>query len=311
MTENGDESLGIHIQKGDQSPERPMPLEWTEYSDKTRAAWFDLLSTDPEEREIQEFLELHPSMIPGGSGDIGPGGHHGSEMGVVFRRPRLTGGGRILEPDFMWVTRSSGLITPILIEIEKPSKRWFKQDGRPTRTFTEAHDQLNDWKAWFQIEGNATIFRNEFMLGDQYLDRPLEPQFVLIYGRESEFEFGLSPHANPDQLRRKRDTQRRRSETFQSFDSLRPKYDHGDSITVTMKATGPVPFAFSPTYHPNAGIGAGALRLGNPAEALDRTVMMSKERKEYISSRWDYWSAQELARRAGPDMPVGHDLSRE
>ena len=44
------------------------------------------------------------------------------------------------------MTRSSGLITPILIEIEKPSKRWFKENGRPTAEFRDAHDQLNDWR---------------------------------------------------------------------------------------------------------------------------------------------------------------------
>jgi hypothetical protein len=69
-------------------------------------------------------------------GDVGPGGHHGSDMGGVFREPDLTGRGssRI----FTWVTRSSGLITPILIEIEKPSKRWFRSDGRPSGDFKDA-----------------------------------------------------------------------------------------------------------------------------------------------------------------------------
>jgi hypothetical protein len=93
-------------------------------------------------------------MIPGGSGDIGPGGHHGSVMGAVFRQPDLVGGGRVFQPDFMWVTRSTSLVTPILIEIEKPSKRWFRRDGRPTSEFTEAHDQLNDWRSWFARDEN-------------------------------------------------------------------------------------------------------------------------------------------------------------
>lgn len=41
----------------------------------------------------------------------------------MFTRPLLNGVGKNFAPDFLWVTRSSGLITPILIEIEKPSKR--------------------------------------------------------------------------------------------------------------------------------------------------------------------------------------------
>ncbi len=133
----------------DTDPMRPRALAWDTYSDMALAEWYKLLSLNPEEDEVQRFLELHPSMIPGGSGDVGPGGHHGSDMGAVFRRPKLIGSGRTFEPDFMWVTRSSGLVTPILIEIEKPSKRWFRKDGRPTGEFTEAHDQLNDWRSWF------------------------------------------------------------------------------------------------------------------------------------------------------------------
>jgi hypothetical protein len=62
-------------------------------SDRVLPEWYLLLSQEPEEAEVQRFLELHPSMIPGGSGDIGPGGHHRSEMGAVFRRrPRLPAG---------------------------------------------------------------------------------------------------------------------------------------------------------------------------------------------------------------------------
>src|SRR3984957_2362503 len=143
---------------------RPMAIAWETYYDKVLGEWYSLLSDEPEEEAVQNFLELHPSMVPGGSGDVGPGGHHGAAIGAVFRRPKLIGEGRTFEPDFMWVTRSSGLITPILIEIEKPTKRWFRKDGRPTSQFTEAHDQLNDWRAWFAREGNKSVFRQTFLL---------------------------------------------------------------------------------------------------------------------------------------------------
>ena len=101
----------------------------------------------------------------------------------------------MFEPDFIWVTRSSGLITPILIEIEKPSKRWFRGDGRPSGDFKDARDQLNDWRSWFTRDGNETIFREKFLfLSDKYEDRPLEPQYVLILrvqrGREGVHRLG-------------------------------------------------------------------------------------------------------------------------
>ncbi|WP_425281877.1 Shedu anti-phage system protein SduA domain-containing protein [Streptomyces ficellus] len=265
------------------------------------ADWYTLLSQDPEEDEVQRFLELHPAMIPGGSGDIGPGGHHGSDAGAVFRRPKLTGEGRTFEPDFMWVTRSSGLITPILIEIEKPSKRWFRKDGRPTSEFVEAHDQLNDWRSWFSRDGNQAIFRNSFLfLDDKYLNRPLEPQYVLIYGRESEFSFG-GGHTNPDGVRYKRDQQRAKDESFMTFDALRPRFDHSNSMTLTMTARGPEVYAFSPLYGTSAFTGPEALVLGDPQAALDRSVMMTEERRNYLAKRWEYWRQSERHKRGNPN----------
>ncbi|MGW3555281.1 Shedu anti-phage system protein SduA domain-containing protein [Streptomyces griseoincarnatus] len=288
----------------DTDPSRPQPLAWERYSDKALAEWYTLLSTDPEEDAVQRFLELHPAMIPGGSGDVGPGGHHGSDMGAVFRRPMLTGAGRSFEPDFMWVTRSSALITPILIEIEKPSKRWFRKDGRPTSEFIEARDQLNDWRSWFSRDGNKALFREKFLfLGDKYSNRPIEPHYVLVYGRESEFRAG-GGHLNPDSLRYKRDQQRRTDESFMTFDSLRPRYDHRNSLTLTMKAEGPKVHAFSPVYGTSANMGKGVILLGDPSDALAHSVMMTDERRQYLADRWTYWQAFE--RRESADDGTVH-----
>ncbi|MFD1086252.1 Shedu anti-phage system protein SduA domain-containing protein [Micromonospora andamanensis] len=260
--------------------------------------WYDLLGTDPEESAVQEFLELHPAMVPGGSGDVGPGGHHGSEMSAVFRRPMLVGNGPSFEPDFMWVTRSSALITPILVEIERPGKRWFQQNGRPTAQFRDAHDQLNDWRSWFARDGNRAIFRENFLFEDSFSDRPIEPQFVLVYGRALEFEAG-GGHTNPRAIRHKRESQRAESETFLTFDSLRPRYDHGRSITLTMTTNGPRLFCFSPCYGTRTDTGPTSVLLGDPTEALARSVMMSSARKDYIAHRWAYWRDVELSSRAG------------
>lgn len=225
----------------DADPDRPRPLAWQTYCDQAQAEWFSLLASDPDEPAVQQFLELHPAMIPGGSGDIGPGGHHGSDLGLVFRQPRLVGAGREYVPDFMWVTRSSGLITPILIEIEKPSMEWFGLNGRPTRHFIDAHDQLAQWRDWFSIEGNSAIFRQRFkVLGDRFPSRPLEPQY-----------------SNPDELNRKRNALRLKDETFMTFDSLRPKYDHSSTITATMTPTGVELFAFSPVFESGPPARAG------------------------------------------------------
>jgi hypothetical protein len=106
------------------------------------------------------------------------------------------------------------------------------------------------------------LFRERFLfLGEKYEDRPLEPQYVLIYGRESEFGIG-GGHANPRGLRYKRDQQRRMNESFMTFDSLRPRFDHSNSMTLIMTARGPEIHAFSPVYGTGTGVGEGALLLG-------------------------------------------------
>lgn len=291
---NANQSVeGWDTAKPDADPLRPRPLDWQTYADEVLSQWYHLLASDPDEPEVQRFLELHPAMVPGGSGDVGPGGHHGSEMRALFRLPRLAGAGPEFEPDFMWVTRSSSLVTPVLIEIEKPGKRWFQKNGRPTAEFRDAHDQLNDWRAWFSRDENVAIFRKKFLFFDEYKNRPLEPHFVLVYGRQHEFQLG-GGHANPDELRYKRDSQRSANEVFITFDSLHPRFDHGRSLTVTMTSKGPRPFALSPTFGTTAGSGQACLLLGDPSEALGRSVMMTDERKAYLAERWEYWRRDAL-----------------
>ncbi len=84
-----------------------------------------------------------------------------------------------------------------------------------------------------------------------------------------------------------------------TFDSLRPRFDHGSSVTVSMLAEGPRLYAFSPLFGTDANIGADAIRLGDPAEALARSVMMTPERKRYLAERWEHWRADVLESRLG------------
>jgi hypothetical protein len=142
--------------------------------------------------------------------------------------------------------------------------------------------------------------REKFLfLGDKYEDRPLEPQYLLIYGRESEFGFG-GGHANPGGLRYKRDQQRGADESFMTFDSLRPRFGHSNSMTLTMTARGPEIHAFSPVYGTTTFVGAGALLLGDPDDALSRSVMISEERRVYLANRWSYWQQHERQENADP-----------
>jgi Domain of unknown function (DUF4263) len=290
----------------DRDPDRPKAMSFAEYEAAVMRDWQALLASDPAEDAVQAFLELHPAMVPGGSGDIGPAGHQGSEFSAVFRVPELKGAGPSYKPDFMWITHSTARITPILIEIEKPSKRWFQQNGRPTADFRDAHDQLNEWRSWFARDANRAAFRERFLFTSPYSRGPLEPQFVLIYGRRQEFDPG-GGHAQPENLRDKRDSQRAADEEFRTFDSLRPHHFHSSSITVSMTAEGPLPFAFSPVYSTGTNVLDAARVLGDPAVAFQRSVMMTAERRAYLNKRWEYWRqvAIEIADGRRDNGPMG------
>lgn len=271
----------------------PVPA-WDEYVTDVARRFRDLIDTAEGEREVQNFLELHPSLVPGGAGDVGPGGHHGSQGSVLFAEPRLKGVGRDFEPDFMWVTRSTASVTPILIEIEDPTKLWFNMNHTPTAELTQALSQINDWRTWLSEPENQSIFRKEFLFEDKYANRPLRPHFLLIYGRAREFEPGVR-HKDPDALRKKRDGLATERTSFMTFDSLRPVYEVQSTMTVTNRAGGMEVRAFSPHYEVDKfDLPALHLRFAQIDDALARSEL-APERKEAIAAQWAAW--REAARR--------------
>ncbi|MEU7646887.1 Shedu anti-phage system protein SduA domain-containing protein [Streptomyces huasconensis] len=237
---------------------------------------------------MQEFLELHPCFLPGATDNIGPGGHHGPSFSAVIRQPPLKGLGPTRVPDFMWVRRDTGAIRPICIEIESPRKMWFNKGSRtPTAELTQAIDQLTEWKVWFSSPENQLIFAKTY--APRYSHRPVEPQFVLVYGRDSEFRAAASPHANSDYMRQKRDHMPRDREHYYTYDQLAPEREAVDYATLTCQVGAwslhSVPPTFSTGYH----IADMGEVISDPSEGLSRADLMSPERRAYIVERWAYW----------------------
>lgn len=56
----------------DSDPSRPLPLSWVEYEAAVMGEWRALLDSNPEEDEVQRFLELHPAMVPGAAATSAP-----------------------------------------------------------------------------------------------------------------------------------------------------------------------------------------------------------------------------------------------
>ncbi|MFC8463831.1 Shedu anti-phage system protein SduA domain-containing protein [Streptomyces sp. NPDC057250] len=286
----------MHIPQAitDESPDRPQAPTWTEYQEYLGPQWGDLLNSNPNEREMQEFLELHPCFLPGAIDGIGKGGHHGPAFSAVIRQPPLQGLGPTRVPDFMWVRRDTGAIRPICIEIESPSKSWFNKGSRtPTAELTQAIDQLTEWKVWFSSPENRLIFGKTY--APNYADRPIDPQFVLIFGRNSEFRPGSSKHDDPQYMRLKRDHMARASEHFFTYDQLKPERGGADYATATKNVTGWALHSVPPTFSTGAHIMDLTGAVSDPSKAVHRAGLIGPERQAYLLDRWRYWRSVTLS----------------
>lgn len=259
--------------------------------------WRNLLDGEADEAAVQDFLERHPALLPGGAGDIGPGGHHGPLFGCVFRQPPLKGLDSDRVPDFMWVTRSTVDITPICIEIERPSKRWFTQDGHQTAEFTQAQNQLAQWASWFEHPENQLLFRRVYAK-DRFPNRLLRPQFVLIYGRQSEFEDSAHVLSSPARLQA-RTKLARSNEYLRTFDSLYWEEKLATTVTVTLRPNDEFRVDWIPAWFDGLLDAQAAAFLGPADHALDRNSDIDPQNRERIVEIWDQASEQSKRLQAG------------
>ena len=102
----------------------PPPTSVAEYADWCNRRFAELLANDPEEAQVQDFLEQHPWLVPGHSTPGTPSGHLPLHCGLISQ-PKLQGQGWYV-PDFMWIAVHSGAWFPTLIEIEKPGQENFQ-----------------------------------------------------------------------------------------------------------------------------------------------------------------------------------------
>jgi hypothetical protein len=52
------------------------------------------------------------------------------------------------------------------LELERPSKRWFRQDGQQTEELSQAITQIGEWRTWFDSEGNKLVFYEVYGISD-------------------------------------------------------------------------------------------------------------------------------------------------
>ena len=162
-------------------------MEWDQYTTIINEEYEELLKNKSNDETVfQEFFEKNPCMLPGAFGFFGESGHAPINNALITQ-PKLIGANTKI-PDFLWIASDSCTVYPIFIEIEKPSKKWFTKKGQPSADFTQAQNQLTDWKVWFSNTTNRNLFFDFYNVDTNYLkDKSIEEYYVLIYGSRDEF----------------------------------------------------------------------------------------------------------------------------
>lgn len=268
-----------------------LPWSWEQYERWLTAEWASLLDRSPSEPEIQGFLEGHPCLVPGGEGgERSIGGHHGSFPAALFSQPELPGLTSPC-PDFLWISKVSSLVRPVLIEIERPRKLWFRSNGVMTYPLNEAIDQRGTWRTWFENGAQQQLFYERYGIDDYVREyHKIDPAYCLIYGRRREFE-------EDGHLTRKREELRPNWLEWMTFVRLRPLYGARNCVSARFLRRAFRVIAIPPTFAigPETMEGLGPL-LGLE-DAIRKNELISDERREFLINRLPYWQA--WAARAG------------
>lgn len=264
--------------------EGPSPVAFSEYSAWTLTAWRALLSNDPAESVVQDFLERHPALLPIAEG---PDGATTTEpfTNMLVSQPRLPGL-NAHQPDFLWFTNTSSVWYTFLVEIEQPSRRLFRRDGVPTAHFTAARNQLTQWRTWFANPVNQLKFREEYGIPDMWPSRrTMALRLVLIYGRRSEFE------QKPSLSKQRSSLLSGSDEELMSFDRLNLHPFARDAITVRALGDGryralrvPATFTLGPLHADRL------LYIDGLGKAIDHSEGWPEGRRLFVKRRIPYWT---------------------
>jgi len=247
-------------------------------------AWSELIETaDPsQEGPFQEFLERHPCLVPGGEGTGASfGGHHGSWGDVLFTQPPLPGIFKKV-PDFMWLTKTSEDIIPVLIEIEAPGKPWLVKAGRSAK-LTQAEGQIAEWQRALDNSETRRQFADLYDFPPRWaLEYNLEPRFLLIYGRRAEFD---------DQRHRSRERRglRKASVNAMTYDRLKPLYGSRNAICVRLEGIRRKAIAIPPTFRLGPANAEDLARLDGLPDAMSENELIGEERRRFLLDRLPYW----------------------
>lgn len=232
------------------------------------------------EGAYQDFFERNPCMLPGyNHGNPS----HGAFLWAVVSQPVIEGC-KTRIADFMWLLKTSIEFTPVFIEIERPDKKAVRKcDGVQSAAYTQASEQIIDWKALLDDESTRRSFFKRYAIPDSVQRLKFSPHYILVYGRRSEF-------ADDPLSSKKRAIRQQEGMELMTFDRLSPSYDAMGYGTVKVDKHGnininniPPTFRFGPANAADVALWDGF------NDAVDRTLLLSDTRAEFLKSRFDYW----------------------
>ena len=259
----------------------PPPVSYDEYERNAINQYENMLDDESlSEKEYQSFFERNPAFIPGAFEAIGTSGHDPYLCSLISQP--VIGSSLKRIPDFMWLAGNSLSFCPVFIEIEKPTKDQFRKDNIPNAKFTQALDQITEWKAILSKNENIQKLYNDFSIPKVIQEKDFTPQYVLIYGRREEF-------SSDSFLRSKRNSMQNSDTKIMSFDRLRPDRNVFNMVTVKVRNGKYEVISIPPTfvYQPCRAICLSKLTCFT--ERIDYIENISPERKAFLKKRFPYW----------------------
>jgi hypothetical protein len=259
----------------------PPAMSTPAYEERLTLAWRELLRSNPTEPEVQDFLETHPSMVPGahaGLGRMGQSGH-GPFPGALIAQPQLRGLAT-RTPDFLWIAKDSVYLNPIFVEIEAPGKRWITKTGQQHSQLTQALHQLEEWTDWFRRAENQAVFMEAYDIPRVIRRRQIEPIHVLIYGRQSE---------NPEVIAKLRGHLTTRTRFVVPYEHVQPDAESFGYLTARLGTAGYEAVSVPPTVTVGPRHASEWRLIQRKTEAVARSDWMSVERRAFLAGRFGYW----------------------
>lgn len=148
-----------------------------------QVAFEELLDRQLNEQVYQNFLEEHTRFIPREFRQ-----HHDIHLHLVLRKLKLA---ENLVTDYCYLSGSSMDWHCVLVEIEKPSSKYFSSNRSLHSDFRHALEQIDEWKAWLEVEGNKQHLLQETLAPlfgpNSCWRKPVHFKYALVMGRRSEY----------------------------------------------------------------------------------------------------------------------------